>query len=299
MSPTPTPAVYAYTSQPSSSIVTRCTAPTALAGSFDPSSCINANATGLNKQRGFTFDADATRAYMVNNDGDSVTLCDVQDFIFTNCRNSGATELSIPRAITFFNGYALIANQFSLVTKCSVNAADGSLSLCTSAGGSLYSQPWSIQATTEYGGDYVYIASRENGNVVKCNLGADATLSLCVSYSVPNGGNNLNFAYLTGSLIYAVRGGSNGNPAVLRADVSAIDGSLSSFTDTGATNLGTGSNGTIVGFTIRSGYGYITKLQLEPSIIKCTVQAGGDLAGCIDSGAAAPGGYMTLFLPLD
>lgn len=225
------------------------------AGLIDSSSCVSANATGINGVRGFMFTYDNNRVYMPNNDGNSVTVCDVQsDYFFGNCRNTGATLLQNPRGITFFDTYALIANGFTPtggthVTKCSVDAVDGSLSSCVSAGGSGFDQPWSIQATTNSYGNYTYIANRQAGNVIKCTLSSTATMSLCVGYPVSGGVANVNFAYVTRSLLYLSHGSFGGGPAVLRANVSTstTDGSLSSFTNTGATFTGTS---TVIGITI-------------------------------------------------
>ena len=167
--------------------MTRAAAPTALSGNIDPSTATGTGVTGLNGPRGFAFNDAGSRVYICNNNGNTVTVCDVQNFQISNCRNSGATVLDGPRGIAFYNGYALVLNGFGdgllLVVKCLVNATDGSLSGCGSAGNPGLWQPWSIQMTTEHGGNFVYIANRASGNVRKCTVSATATLSSCVGYS--------------------------------------------------------------------------------------------------------------------
>lgn len=291
MSPTPTPD-YVYTS--SGNTIWRCAMPQALSGNVDPALCIDSNATALAGARGWVFDSTGSRAYIPNNDANSVTVCDVENFFFTNCRNSGATSLNFPRGIDFFNGYALIVNGFNtpVVTKCTHNAADGSLSACTNSGATNIDQPWSIQVTTEYGGDFAYVAARRAGNVVKCSIAANASLSGCTTYSTGFAtpvADMVNFVHVFNGTAYV----SYSTTTVYRTTVSYTDGALGTFINAGATLL---NNGTVIGLRARLGNLYITKNQ-NPGLVRCTIGTGGALSGCVNTGSSVVG-YMSQFLPV-
>lgn len=148
----------------------------------------------------------ANYAYIPNQDGNSITVCDNTGASgLDNCIDTGATGLTAPAAIEILPASSAFSSFMSVfniayitnagdntVTRCSIDVADGTFDLCGDSGASnIFNEPLGLAFDTS---DFLYgyVVNSNNADITKCRVGTtDGAFSACTDaveiLSSPNG----------------------------------------------------------------------------------------------------------------
>ena len=143
------------------------------------SSCVNNALGGITDPQSLAFHPTAFPVYIVHKNSDKISRCmipqDNEAAAIINCLDSGATNMNDPVRIIFntLGSHAFIINQGNhSVTACKVNAQSGNLFDCKEAGPGTpkLNEQLNRPSSLAMGFNSVFITSRGNNKVVRCNL---------------------------------------------------------------------------------------------------------------------------------
>ncbi|WP_119328314.1 beta-propeller fold lactonase family protein [Cysteiniphilum halobium] len=124
-----------------------------------------------------------SKAFITNLGNNTVIQCDVNNGVFSQCKNTSATRLSLPTAITLTadGKKAFIINtdltDKGIVIHCDVNLMTGIFSNCHNAHATGLSLPSGITLTK--GGSKAFIVNSGNNTVSQCDVSKDGMFSNC------------------------------------------------------------------------------------------------------------------------
>lgn len=248
----------------------------------------------------------ANYAYITNQDGNSVTVCDNTGASgLDNCIDTAATSLSAPSAIEILPASSAFSSFMSVfniayitnsgnntVTRCSINVADGTFDLCGDSGaGSIFDEPVGLAFDTS---DFLYgyVVETNSADITKCRVGStDGTFSACVDgveiLSIPTGVDIQTF----GGTDYAyIANAASGT--ITQCTVNSGTGALELCVDSGLGSVFSSPN-SIGFFTSADTYAYVADIAEGGSggVWQCDVDTStGILSNCIFISDAALAG---------
>ncbi len=290
--------LYAYVSDVDFDTVWQCEVDAVTGALCDCTNAAQNIGDPLDSPIGVSFQTFAGTSYvyvgeLVNGDIQKCTL-NATTGLFTACVDSGASALNQPAAFEFktinSNLYIYIPNldptvMTPFLTKCLVNTTTGQFSACSDNDFDSGQAGIAFQAVD--GTNYAYVTVGDSttfGEILRCVVGSDGSLSTCVSpFGEPN---SIALQLLTGgsTVAYVAQAGGSG---ILECQVNNSNGSITSCADAG-TRFSFSSPVEIMLETIGSTtFAYISDSVLN-TVTQCIPNlTTGALASCVDSGAGA------------
>lgn len=230
-------------------------------------------------------------AYVVNQAAETVTKCPIDlgtgEFTSGSCAIE-VSGLSSPIGIAFqsFSGtvYAYITDSDVSspgVTKCTVNATNGTFSACALETSSPFSSPHGIVIQTVNSTDYAYVTNEGTGSVSQCTVdGTTGVLEGCFDsgagdvFDTPE-----NIAFFTSNALYAyVTDAGSSTPGVWQC---TVDSSIGTLSDCARTTGFVAPNGIAFATFGSTNYAFVTNATGD-EVSRCVVSpSSGNLGSCL------------------